>query len=158
MTTMSDIDAPAGQDEVENRDRFDNLQDADTLADLNGLEPPAGPRLNPVDEDDGDDTTLDPSAPDPIPGEPDDTDDEDSPALDDRLDDQPDGDRQLTTESDAIDSGLNDSDLGADVAGLSPERQDAPEREGYAGLGPDAPRTGGDPTGDRATGLTGTRE
>lgn len=37
---------------------------------------------------------------------------------DDSLDDQPDGDRQLTTDSDAIDEGQNnDSDLGADVAG-----------------------------------------
>ncbi len=36
----------------------------------------------------------------------------------DALDDQPDGDRQLTTESDAIDEGnTNDSDLGASVAG-----------------------------------------
>ncbi len=34
------------------------------------------------------------------------------------LDGQPDGDRQLTTDSDAIDEGnTNDSDLGADVAG-----------------------------------------
>jgi len=37
---------------------------------------------------------------------------------DDSLDSQPDGDRQLTTDSDAIDEGnTNDSDLGADVAG-----------------------------------------
>lgn len=36
---------------------------------------------------------------------------------DDSLDAAPDGDRQLTTESDALDTGLNDSDLGADVAG-----------------------------------------
>lgn len=34
------------------------------------------------------------------------------------MDDQPDGDRQLVTESDALDEGgTNDSDLGADVAG-----------------------------------------
>ena len=34
------------------------------------------------------------------------------------MDAQPDGDRQLVTESDAIDEGQNnDSDLGADVAG-----------------------------------------
>lgn len=34
------------------------------------------------------------------------------------LDDQPDGDRQLTTDSEALDEGgTNDSDLGADVAG-----------------------------------------
>lgn len=34
------------------------------------------------------------------------------------MDDLPDGDRQLTTDSDAIDEGQNnDSDLGADVAG-----------------------------------------
>jgi hypothetical protein len=38
--------------------------------------------------------------------------------LDDEMDDQPDGDRQLTTDSDALDEGgTNDSDLGADVAG-----------------------------------------
>lgn len=36
---------------------------------------------------------------------------------DDSLDDEPDGDRQLTSESDALDMGLNDSDLGASVAG-----------------------------------------
>ena len=36
---------------------------------------------------------------------------------DDSLDDEPDGDRQLTSESDALDTGLNDSDLGASVAG-----------------------------------------
>ena len=36
---------------------------------------------------------------------------------DDSLDGDPDGDRQLVSESDAIDSGLNDSDLGASVAG-----------------------------------------
>ena len=35
---------------------------------------------------------------------------------DDSLDDEPDGDRQLTSESDALDTGLNDSDLGASVA------------------------------------------
>ncbi len=34
------------------------------------------------------------------------------------MDSQPDGDRQLVTESDAIDEGQNnDSDLGAEVAG-----------------------------------------
>lgn len=36
---------------------------------------------------------------------------------DDEEDDQPDGDRQLSTDSAAIDSGTNDSDLGAEVAG-----------------------------------------
>ena len=37
---------------------------------------------------------------------------------DDEMDTLPDGDRQLTTDSDAIDEGQNnDSDLGADVAG-----------------------------------------
>lgn len=37
---------------------------------------------------------------------------------DDAMDDLPDGDRQLTTDSSAIDEGQNnDSDLGADVAG-----------------------------------------
>ena len=36
---------------------------------------------------------------------------------DDSLDHEPDGDRQLTSESDALDTGLNDSDLGASVAG-----------------------------------------
>ncbi len=36
----------------------------------------------------------------------------------DAMDTQPDGDRQLVTDSDAIDEGQNnDSDLGADVAG-----------------------------------------
>lgn len=39
-------------------------------------------------------------------------------AGDDAMDTQPDGDRQLVTDSDAIDEGQNnDSDLGADVAG-----------------------------------------
>ena len=38
-------------------------------------------------------------------------------ANDDSLDDEPDGDRQLTSDSDALDTGLNDSDLGASVAG-----------------------------------------
>lgn len=126
---------PAGQDEVENGDHFDNLEDADTLADLNGLEPNAGPPLNPVGKDD----------------------DEDAPTLDDQLDDQPDGDRQLTTDSEAIDTGLNDSDLGAEAAGLTPHNQGESDREGYAGLGPDAPVSGGDQTGDRATGLMGLR-
>lgn len=42
----------------------------------------------------------------------------DTDETDDALDNQPDGDRQLTTDSDAIDEGgTNDSDLGADVAG-----------------------------------------
>jgi len=36
---------------------------------------------------------------------------------DDSLDGETDGDRQLTSESDALDTGLNDSDLGASVAG-----------------------------------------
>ncbi len=37
---------------------------------------------------------------------------------DDEMDTLPDGDRQLTTGSDALDEGgTNDSDLGADVAG-----------------------------------------
>ncbi len=35
----------------------------------------------------------------------------------DDMDAQPDGDRQLSTDSAAIDTGTNDSDLGADVAG-----------------------------------------
>lgn len=33
------------------------------------------------------------------------------------LDGDPDGDRQLTSDSEALDMGLNDSDLGASVAG-----------------------------------------
>ena len=38
--------------------------------------------------------------------------------IDDAMDTLPDGDRQLTTDSDALDEGQNnDSDLGADVAG-----------------------------------------
>jgi hypothetical protein len=42
----------------------------------------------------------------------------DTAETDDAMDDQPDGDRQLTTGSDALDEGgTNDSDLGADVAG-----------------------------------------
>ena len=45
-------------------------------------------------------------------------DDEMNAETDDTLDDQPDGDRQLVTGSEAIDEGgTNDSDLGADVAG-----------------------------------------
>ena len=44
--------------------------------------------------------------------------DADALGADDPMDGQPDGDRQLTTESDAIDEGgTNDSNLGADVAG-----------------------------------------
>ena len=35
----------------------------------------------------------------------------------DDMDSLPDGDRQLSTDSAAIDTGTNDSDLGADVAG-----------------------------------------
>lgn len=35
----------------------------------------------------------------------------------DDMDALPDGDWQLSTDSDAIDTGTNDSDLGADVAG-----------------------------------------
>lgn len=44
------------------------------------------------------------------------TDDEDADETDD-MDAQPDGDRQLSTDSDAIDTGTNASDLGAAVAG-----------------------------------------
>ena len=45
-------------------------------------------------------------------------DDEMNAETDDALNDQPDGDRQLVTDSEAIDEGgTNDSDLGADVAG-----------------------------------------
>ena len=49
----------------------------------------------------------------------DDNDHIDSDAMtDDRMDALPDGDRQLVTDSDALDEGgTNDSDLGADVAG-----------------------------------------
>jgi hypothetical protein len=47
-----------------------------------------------------------------------DTDALDIAETDDAMNDQPDGDRQLTTDSDALDEGgTNDSDLGADVAG-----------------------------------------
>ena len=44
--------------------------------------------------------------------------------IDGEMDDLPDGDRQLTTDSAAIDEGnTNDSDLGADVAGdIGPKR------------------------------------
>ena len=49
---------------------------------------------------------------------PDLNDDEMNDETEDKMDHQPDGDRQLTTDSDAIDEGnTNDSDLGADVAG-----------------------------------------
>ncbi len=112
----------AGQDEVENGDRYDNLQDADTLADLAGPETPALGGLG-------------------------------SMGVDDAMDDQTDGDRQLTTDSDAIDGGLNDSDLGADVAGLPSPQDGAEGREGFSGLGPDTSQTGGGSTGDRATGV-----
>ncbi len=62
------------------------------------------------------------------------------------LDNQTDGDRQLTTDSDAIDTGLNDSDLGAE-AGFTD----------IHGLGPDV--SSGQTTGDGATGLgSGLRE
>jgi hypothetical protein len=114
---------PGGQDEVEDRDHLDNLQDADTLADLSD---PG------IDSGDGGDVSG--------------------------MDDQSDGDRQLTTDSDAIDGGLNDSDLGAEAAGMtSTQDSDTEEREGYAGLGPDTAQTGGDATGDQATGLMGLR-
>ena len=107
-TAFSERNATGGQDQVEDGDAMDNLQDADTLADLDG---------------------------------------------------EPDGDRQLTTESDAIDGGLNDSDLGADVAGLTPTGGSAtlPDND-MAVLGPDvAPDGAGAQTSDRATGLTGLR-
>ncbi len=42
--------------------------------------------------------------------------DDDTEEIDD-MDAQPDGDRQLSTDSDAIDTGTNASDLGAAVAG-----------------------------------------
>ncbi len=42
---------------------------------------------------------------------------EDTEASTDEMDALPDGDRQLSTDSAAIDTGTNDSDLGADVAG-----------------------------------------
>lgn len=72
---------------------------------------------------------------------------------DSSLDDQPDGDRQLTTDSEALDEGLNDSDLGAE--------QGFTNIHDARGLGPDV--TGGqttsDTTGDRATGIgSGLRE
>jgi hypothetical protein len=70
----------------------------------------------------------------------------------DGMDDQPDGDRQLTTDSDAIDGGLNDSDLGAEAAGMA-SPSDPMDREGYAGLGPDTAQTGDGSTGDQGTGL-----
>lgn len=66
------------------------------------------------------------------------------------LDAQPDGDRQLSTDSDAIDSGLNDSDLGAEV-GFTDIHE----------LGPDVTggQAGRDATGDGATGIgSGLRE
>jgi hypothetical protein len=45
-------------------------------------------------------------------------DDLDDPDADDTMDSLPDGDRQIVTDSDAIDEGQdNGSDLGADVAG-----------------------------------------
>ena len=47
------------------------------------------------------------------------------------LDNQPDGDRQLTTDSAALDEGnTNDSDLGAEVAG---DLGQSTSREGYKG-------------------------
>lgn len=45
------------------------------------------------------------------------TDDEDTEDSAENMDALPDGDRQLSTDSDAIDTGTNDSDLGAAVAG-----------------------------------------
>lgn len=145
-TTPTDIYDPlaaTGQDQVEIDDRQDNLQDADTLADVR----------------------------DPVPA---DTSDSDMDGTgDDALDNQTDGDRQLTTDSEALDTILNDSDLGADVAGLDPEREryaaggadavassdDSGQREGYAGLGPDSAPSGGQSVTGGATGLgTGVRE
>ncbi len=47
-----------------------------------------------------------------------DTEQDDPLDADDAMDTLPDGDRQLVTDSDALDEGQNnDSDLGADVAG-----------------------------------------
>ncbi len=49
------------------------------------------------------------------------------------LDNQTDGDRQLTTDSDAIDGGLNDSNLGADEFSENPPaaNDDSDERRRY---------------------------
>lgn len=102
------------------------------------------PGLNP--EPDADPRTLDPNGAYGQSG------DDENTGLDAQteLDAQTDGDRQLTTDSDAIDTGLNDSDLGAD-AGFTD----------IHGLGPDV--TGGptntDATGDGGTGIgSGLRE
>ena len=141
--TDTTLNAPAGQDQVENDDLQDNLQDADTLADIRDPVP------------------ADTTAADPFDA-----------AGDNGMDAQTDGDRQLSTASDALDTGLNDSDLGAEAAGLDPEReryaaggadalasQSAAPTEGYAGLGPDSVPPAAQTVTGGATGLgTGVRE
>ncbi len=77
----------------------------------------------------------------------------DNEVLDDSLDDQPDGDRQLVTDSDMIDGGTNDSDLGAAASG--PILQNGTPTLDKPGLDDVAVgTTPGDHTSDRATGIT----
>ena len=72
--------------DIQSDRQADNLQDADTLADMQNADPNLPERQ---DDMSGDELTNTPG-PDEM---------------------------QQVTDSDAIDSGLNDSDLGADVAG-----------------------------------------
>ncbi len=108
--------------DIQSDRQADNLQDADTLADMRN----ADPNLPERQDDRAGDELTDTPGPDEM---------------------------QLETDSDAIDGGTNDSDLGADVAGLP----DTGTKGSDAGLDNSA-RTSADPTGDRATGLGAFRD
>jgi len=101
----------------------DNLEDADTLADMKNADPDMPDVRNPLD---GPADNFD-----MLPG--------DSPIEDED---------QLYNTSDVLDGGNNSSDLGAEQAGLA----DPGFRGTDAGLDISKGQ-GGDPTGDRATGL-----
>ena len=103
--------------DIQSDAQTDNLQDADTVADMRNADPEM-PDIQ--DEMTGDEMT------------------------DDTIEDE----QQLVSDSDAIDSGSNDSDLGAEQAGLTKETKGSD-----AGLDND---TGSNT--DRATGLGAFRD
>lgn len=106
----------------------DNLEDADTLADMKNANPDQPDVLDSLNDDAG--------TPDLLPN--------DAPIEDED---------QLYNTSDVLDGGNNTSDLGAEQAGLA-----EPGFKGTdAGLDISAEQ-GGDPTGDRATGLGAFRD
>lgn len=106
----------------------DNLEDADTLADMKNANPDQPDVLDSLNDDGG--------TPDFLPN--------DAPIEDEQ---------QLYNTSDVLDGGNNTSDLGAEQAGLA-----EPGFKGTdAGLDISAEQ-GGDPTSDRATGLGAFRD